>query len=330
VTADPQRRSALLAVKLAALVREHVGEGDDAVGALEGAAALRRGDDAWVLADERPARVLGPALAWALRHGARGTVNVLVEGDSAGLSARRARFFAPPVVVWQVQGRELALAPPAERPARPEASPAALVFADTIVAAGVEPTVEHGVLVGEVAGLEVCRVVVDPDTGAARLEVGVGVHDREAFRLLHGDVATADALRAVADTVRAHRRWDAPPHPLNRLGRERLLRSLLVARPELVGLVALRPAPPPVPRTSLKDPVPCAALGHDDDGRSVVVVCSTGGDLDAVPFAADARAAIDPGADLVLAVPPADRHAVTVELAELLVAPARVIAVSIA
>ena len=49
--------------------------------------------------------------------------------------------------------------------------------------------VEHGVVTGEVRGLEVCRVVDDRTTGdGVRLEVGVGAHDREAFAIIHGDV----------------------------------------------------------------------------------------------------------------------------------------------
>ncbi len=53
--------------------------------------------------------------------------------------------------------------------------------------AGVEVVVEHGVIRGEVRGLEVARV------GGRRrrrrpLEVGVGRHDREAFAMVHGDL----------------------------------------------------------------------------------------------------------------------------------------------
>ena len=91
-----------------------------------------------------------------------------------------------------------------------------------IEAAGAVPVIEHGLLAGEVAGLEVCRVVVDPGTGQARLEVGVGAHDREAFQLVHGDVPTVEALSSVVAAVAEHRRPGAPPHPLNRLGAERL------------------------------------------------------------------------------------------------------------
>jgi hypothetical protein len=169
---------------------------------------------------------------------------------------------------------------------------------------------------GEVAGLEVCRAVVDPDLGVTRLEVGVGAHDREAFLMVHGDVPPTAALAQVVAAVAQHRRPGAEPHPLNRLNAERLLRWRLLETPSLVGALVLEAAPPPVPRTNLKDSVPCVAVGVDHDGAAVVVVCSVGIDLDLVPFAADAGGAVGPDdARLLLAVPERDDHPVTRALA---------------
>ena len=202
-----------------------------------------------------------------------------------------------------------------------------------IVAAGAAPVEEHGVLGGEVRGLEVCRAVVDdaplaPGGPGARLDVGIGEHDREAFRLVHGDGSVDGALAQVVAEVAAHRRPGAPAHALNRLARERALRHRLVADPSLVGLAALAPAPPPVARTNVADAVPCVALGTDDSGAPVVVVCSAGVDLDLVPFAADARDALaGPDARLLLAVPEGDDLPVTRELAARLTVPAEVVPV---
>ena len=186
---DPtDRRGRLLGVKLAALVREHVGAEPAASTSWPGAAALVAGGDAWVLADEQPAQALGPALAWARRQAAT-AVHVLAERDS-GVLARRAAFFAAPASVWHIEGRTLlpAIASPypddAPVPAEHER------FAELIEAAGAVIHREHGVLTGDVAGLEVCRAVTDASTGVPRLEVGVGAHDREAFLLMHGEIPT--------------------------------------------------------------------------------------------------------------------------------------------
>ena len=65
----------------------------------------------------------------------------------------------------------------------------------------------EGVVLGEVRGLEMCRVVDDSFTGEARVEVGLGAHDREAFAMVHGHLPTEDAMRQVITAVqigRAH------------------------------------------------------------------------------------------------------------------------------
>lgn len=324
---DPQQRSRLLAMKLAALVRDHVGEGDVVAGTFGGGAALLRDGVAWVLADERPERMLGPAMAWARQQG---TVDVhVVTDEAAGLLARRAAYFDPQPAVWRVEGRTLvpAVAEPLVAPGALD--PAFEPFIATILAGGAEPLVEHGVLVGEVAGLEVCRAVRDPYLDEVRLEVGVGAHDREAFLLVHGSRPPAEALHDVVTKVEVARTGDGPPHPLARLAAERLLRWRLEREPGLVGAADLHPVSPPVPRTNVKDPVPAVAAGTDLEGCPLLVVCSTGVDLDLVPFAADARAAdARPGVRLVLAVPPRDDHPVTRALVARLREPAELATVA--
>jgi hypothetical protein len=323
---DPARRSALLGVKLGALVRDHLGEGSSHPGVFAGGAALVRDGEAWVLADEQPARALGPALAWARQQGAS-ALHLLAE-EAAGTLARRAAAFDHPVEVLQVDGRVLRPAEPTPLPAPAAVDPAFVALVELIVEGGAQPVVEHGVVAGEVRGLEVCRVVRDAHLGVVRLEVGVGAADREAFQLLHGDVPPVEALRAIVARVDAVRRPGAEPHPLNRLGAERLLRWRLEQEPSLVGAAELHPAQPPLPRSNLSDAVPCVAEGADPDGGAVLVVCSVGIDLDLVPYAADARLRAPAGARLVLAVPERDRHPVTLALAAMLRTPADVVGVA--
>jgi hypothetical protein len=298
---DRSRLARLRDIKLATLVREHLGGAPSlAPGELGGGAALLHGTDAWVLLAQAPGRGLGGALAWALRQGA-GHLHVVAD-DGTGMLARRAAGFSLPVTVWHAVGRALRPAAPEPFPEPVEVPAAHRLLAEAIVEAGAEPCVEHGVLSGEVLGLEVCRVVDDPYTGEVRLEVGVGAHDRDAFRTLHGDRPSADALADVVRTVVARRSPGASGHPLNRLAKERLLRSRLVAHPELVGASSITVAAPPLPRPNLKDPVPCVARAVIG-GVGVTVVCSAGVDLDAVPYAVDARFAA--GTERCLLVLPA-------------------------
>lgn len=281
-------RGRLLAVKLATLVREHEAgiEVEPAPFAL-GAAAIA-GSTGWVLLDERQQRGLGPVLAWAARAGVV-HVHVLAQ-EGTGALARRAAAFRMPIEVWHIVDRLLlpAIAEPLPTPlAVPEGHDQ---FRPLMIEGGALPAVEHGVLVGEVRGLEVCRVVTDQLTGIARLEVGIGQHDREAFQMLHGDVATAQALARVVATVAPHREHGADPHPLNRIGQERALRARLIDDPALIGASLVTALPSPLPRTNLKDPQPCVAHAVIE-GSSTTVVISNGIDLDLVPFATDARLA---------------------------------------
>ncbi len=319
-----ERRAALLSTKLAALVRPVVGGGPFVPGVFGAGAAGVAGGAAWVLLDDPVAHGLGTALAWAERE-AVAAVNVLAEANS-GVLARRAAYFTEAPTVWSVSGRDLTVASPEAFPPPVEPPPDLDAWRARIEEAGATAVLEHGVLSGEVLGLEVCRVTVDPDTGIHRLEVGVGAHDREAFLLIHGGAPPAGALADVVQKVDAVRRADEPPHALRRLAGERLLRQRLLEDPSLVDALALEAAPPPVPRANVKDPTPCVAVGIDRSGRPLVVVCSVGIDLDVVPFAADARAALgDPEALLTIAVPERDAHVVTRRLAERLAVPARVV-----
>jgi hypothetical protein len=154
------------------------------------------------------------------------------------------------------------------------------------------------------------------------IEVGVGANDREAFRLIHGDVPAAEALRGVVDSVRRHRNAAAPQHPLNRMARERYLRWRLEEDPGLVGMAEVVPAEPPVPRPSLRESVPCVARGVDPSGSTRRLVCSTGIDPDLVGFVADVQLMSDD--EVIVVLPSRDRLPITDELLGLLRRPVAV------
>jgi hypothetical protein len=277
-------------------------------------------------------------LAWAIRHDAD-ELNVIAESGT-GTLARRAAEFTMPITVWHAEGR--LLLPAIAEPIAPPVAAAAehLRFNGLIVEAGATPVVEHGVVSGEVRGLEVCRVVADADLGTVRLEVGVGRPDREAFQLIHGDVPPVEALARVVEAVTKYRNVDVPQHPLNRVARERLLRWRLEQDPALVGAVNLEPVAPPLPRRNVNEGGACSAIGTDTRGGVVLAVCSTGVDLDVIPYAADARLAATggssmaaaPGVDggelhVVVALPSRDLVSLTHDLAARLVQPVELVPV---
>jgi hypothetical protein len=326
-TSPAERRARLLSAKMTAIVRQAMPGAATRPGTFPPGAALVAGDRAWVLLDTSidDGIGLGAAVIWALRIGA--TELDVVADEPLGVVARRAGEFDLPIRVWALDETELRAVPPTPVRPPPQPSEAHLAFADDIEAAGASVVVEHGVVTGEVRGLEVCRVVEvgSGDDTAVRLEVGVGPQDRDAFAVIHGDVPTREALAGVVAAVGAARGVDAPGHPLNRLAPERQLRWRLEQEPWLVDMATVRPAEPPVARRGLKHRSPCTARGRRLDGSEVVLVCSVGVDLDVIPYAADARLlAVEAGVGrgggdapvaTVVVLPERDRLPVTTELA---------------
>lgn len=284
---DSDRRSRLMSLKLRALVREHLQLTVEPSGSSETfalGAAFITADAAWVLVDGDASRALGPVLAWTSRFHL--PVQLVVETHS-GLLARRSQFFSTAITVWHAD--EKTLLPAVPEPIAPTALPkeSHLSFIDLITSVGADAVVEHGIVVGEVRGLEMCRVVDDVVTGEARLEVGMGVNDREAFAMVHGELPTEQAMRNVIEAVAVHREFGANAHPFNQFGAERFHRWRALQDPSLVGFSALTPTNPPLPRTNLKDAVPCAAVGVTTDDEPSVAVFVNGVDLDVVPFGID-------------------------------------------
>ena len=209
------------------------------------------------------------------------------------------------------------------------------MFAEFIKSAGADVVREHGVISGEVCGLEVCRVVRAADSGEfggageSELEIGVGAHDRETFKLLHGRTATIESLRKVIAEVAARRAVGAQVHPLNRLACERMLRHYVCQSPQLVGAKSLQVAQPPIVRTNLKDVVPCCAVGVSLKGEKMVVIFNVGVDPDVVSFGADARGQINGSAELIFAMPTRDIVPAVERVAQMLRQPARFVGVDV-
>ncbi len=264
-------------------------------------------------------RGLGPALRWALSKEAS-SLTLLAEAEVAGDLARRAGLLTGPtgssgfeIEVWSATGPEVEPAEPAGLQPPPELPDEHRRFASVIAEAGARPVDDHGLLVAEVAGLEVARVTDDPDGHGPRLSVGVGQADRELQGYIHGHLDDDANLRRAIGAVVHHRAAGSASHPLSRLSRQRWLRSILIEDPGLVGLDGvLDPVAPLRPPRTLLSQEPVAA-----SGAGAVVVCSVGVDLDLLPEAADYRHREDQAAELVVVVPERDRPLVGGPLVDL-------------
>ena len=307
--------------------------GDVEVSEFGHAVGLVVADVAWVLVTGRHERSLGPALMWSLRNNA--TSLKLLSSERAGELARIATHFDFAIEVFEVDAAGVARAAVPKSAEKIEVSVADEMFADFIKSAGAEVVREHGVISGEVCGLEVCRVVRATDSGdldgagESELEIGVGAHDRETFKLLHGRTATIESLRKVIAEVAARRAVGAQVHPLNQLARERMLRHYVCQSPQLVGAKSLQVAQPPIARANLKDVVPCSAVGVSLTGEKMVVIFNIGVDPDVVSFGADARGQINGAADLVFAMPTRDIVPAVERVAQMLRRPARFVGVDV-
>jgi len=328
VPLDSDQRTRLLAAKARGLVAEALTceSSDLSVSPFPGGALIRVENHAWCLLDDGEIRGLGVAMVLADRHRCA-TLHVMADSvETAGVVARRAEQFRDGPTVWRVEGRSLVPAIPASPSVPIEPSADARELIGILSAAGVDVTIEHGEIRGELRGLEIARVVESSE--GTRLEVGVGRHDREAFTLVHGNLPTTQALESVISSVESVRRADAEAHPLRRLAPEGWLRWRLLQDPQLIGAQDLRPVEPPLPRDSVKDVGASIAMGHDSEGHPIVVACSVGIDLDVVPTAADARVLQDPDAKVIIVIPERDAHPVTQRLAQRLRGPAEVIGLS--
>lgn len=317
----------MLATRLRLLVSKHW---TDATGRREGrfpdGASMVHADSGrcWVLTEGASHHRLGSALAVALRAECSELHLLVDDGEAAGVLARRAQLFEPAPQVWMVNGAELHPAAAAARATDPAPAPEAELYRPVLVAAGLDPVVEGGHLVGELLGLEVGRVVMAED-GSAHVEAGVGRFDREVSAMMFADLGETDALARAVDMVARVRMAGAERHPINNLVAERWMRSVLVGEPSLVGAAALRSVGSALPRQDLRSDGVATAVGVDTDGQNVVVVCSTGVYLDLVPSAADDRLAHAPDARLVIAIAARDDVSVTAELNDLLAHPATIV-----
>lgn len=324
MTIDAERLAGLAKAKLTALVRSSfpdISSAVEATGFAGGAGIVDQPRAFLYLLGSGPSP-LGAALAWGPAKGAD-ELHVIVDDPGVDLP-RQLLGIAPPVSLWRAVGTELvAVEPASEPPTAAEVPDIVRAAAAPLDDADCDVVVEHGVITGEVLGLEVARVVIEHD-GSAAVRIGVGLYDQEAHALMNRAGTLAERLGAVIDEVRAHRRDDVSLHPINRAARERWLRSIVLADPSLVGADSLEAVEPLSPRGGIHEGGAVAAVGRAGDDR-VLVVTSSGVDLDLVPRAAGHLAR--DGADrIMLGLPARDHHPAVLAMAQRLAAPTTVLA----
>lgn len=297
-----EQRAGLWRAKLRSLARDHFGRNDGTDHSAPWGAALEH-DGVWTtLIEVSPERSFGQALVLSARNNAK-SLDLLISNEAAAV-ARRAQLFEPGPKVWRVDGTDLALAEPST-PAQIPAVPIELEIAALLDVDGVDVIVEHGWTIAECRGLEVGRV--SGEGAEQRLDVGVGAYDQGAFAVMHADLTPTDALAEVVRQVMDYRRRGGEPHPINRLARERWVRWELLQDPARVGMASLEAIEPMSEREGIRDVAAASAVGTSLEGDRVLVACSVGIDLDAVPAAAD-LAERHQADRIVIVLPERDRY----------------------
>lgn len=293
----------LVEARLRALARTCADVELDTVDASLGAG--RAGGRGFYVVEDDP-RAVGRVLRWAVAQTLE-SVELLALTDAPDLARRAALVAAtdqePTVTVWQVDGADAVIAEPRDVVVPPELPSSHWALAGLMTEAGARAVDDHGVLVVEVAGLEVGRVLDSAD--GPRIELGVGLADRELNQLIHRDTDIGAGLRRVIAAAVEYRTGHVH-HPLTRIGRERWLRSMLLDDPSLVGATTLEPVVPLRPRHGLLAATPSAAAGTLESGEPVMVLTMVGVDLDLVPEAADYRNRWNPEATIRLVTPARD------------------------
>ena len=305
------QRAGLWRAKLRSIARDHFGRADGTDHAAPWGAALETNGVWTTLIEVAPGRSFGQALVLAANHQATDLDLVVVEEEA--IVARRAALFGPSPTVWRLDGT-LPQRVDSSAPAEPlAAAPLEDHIASLLDVVGVDIIVEHGVTTGECRGIEVARVTGSGDE--QRLDVGVGAYDQGAFAVMNPDLTPSQALADVVSQVLDYRSRGADPHPLNRLARERWVRAELLDEPALLGLDSIAVVEPPLPRDGIKDSTIAPAIGTATGGERVLVACSVGIDLEAVPGAVE-LADRHQAERVVMVVPDRDRHPIVQAVAD--------------
>ena len=196
-----------------------------------------------------------------------------------------------------------------------------LALRELIAAGGADPIEEHGVLAGEVRGLEVCRAVDDPS--GEPLSRSASVPTTAASRSCTAASRPPSRSPAWSPSSSSSAGWTR--HCTCSIGwlGSGCCAGSFVTEPSLIDAATLAPVAPPVPRLNVKDAVPCVAAGRDAPGAAIVVVCSTGVDLDLIlspptPGWRRSRVRCTGRRAVVVVTPARDRVKVTERLAGLL------------
>ena len=143
---------------------------------------------------------------------------------------------------------------------------------------------EHGKVKAEVRGLEVAEVVLDQN-GENQIQVGVGIYDQEAHKIINSNEAIETTLLRAIEDILKFRHKESRPHPLNRVARSKWLIHEFINSYKHFGFNEIQYVASPNLPMNISHGLPASAIGKRDS-KEIIVTAFAGADLEAVPTAA--------------------------------------------
>ena len=184
---------------------------------------------------------------------------------------------------------------------------------------------EHGIVKAYVKGLEVAQVLED-ENKVGHLQVGVGIYDQEAHKLIDPTTQVEMKLQKIIDEILKYRNKNSIPHPLNRVARAKWLIYELAQAHEDYGLENFQVIPSPIGSKKISENFPAFATARAG-AKFILSVSYVGADLNAVPAAAQLLSATSAD-EIWFFHPPMDNHKAIQRQAEHLQVPAKFIPIN--
>lgn len=257
------------------------------IGQSQSCVGVKKDNQIWILCEEPNGSCLISSIALAQKQKAD-QIYLFVPSPATSLARWASHFASLKIQIWQFSKTSCEIVPPTELE-----YPAPLVFDPDVFIEAIEKTgavglVQDGILIADVKGLEVARVIQGPDL-QFHLMVGVGRNDRDAHAIMNPDSDPVDLLSKVVKEVLVYRKPDISLRLENTLCGQNWLRYVVLNDPSLIGASTLSPSFIPGQQIGPSSSGPALAGGFDQKGAPMGAIFSVGIDPQIILSAIDAR-----------------------------------------
>lgn len=297
-----------------------------AIGDNPNCVGVKKDNQIWILCEQPDGSCLLSSVALAQKQKAE-QIYIFVSSPTTSLARWASYFVSLKIQIWYFDKTSAQVLLPTDLE-----PPAPLVFdpngfVEEIEKAGARSLIQDGILIADVKGLEVARVVQDPDL-QFRLRVGVGRNDRQGHAIMNPDAKTSDLLPRVVKEILTYRKPGIPLRKENTLCSQNWLRHIVINNPSLIGASSLSPSFIPGYLVGPNSTSPAVAGGFDKDGSPIGAIFYVGIDPQIILSAIDVRISLardffnnkyrPDDINILIVIPQGDDHPFITKLANLL------------